>query len=979
MADKNDDLQQESLQLDAAMMQQSAKDQEAALSAELDTFEEFLVRGENEVTGVELAPEFNGETITNPINKSPLSTEDRFKLSFSDEKGKEQFLRDRYDDVEKTSDGWLVQEGGRWYRTDKKGLSKNAWDATSQFIASGATYAAAGLVGLAEAAPALATGGDVKTPTMNNMLKALQQDTLSKEVISDIADVSKEIGIGGASAGAALATGGASLVAQAGALMATGGAASIAASSFGKLQGTYQGDAGEQIGEAAVEAMLNVAGVMIPAGGSKVLSSVKNTRMADFMSGQLKRAQPFFKQAAKQAARSGSGALEVFADLVGAASKIDSAQAYRYMARPEAITGTLDRAIKVSAGQGDDAVQAVLERKMQQTTLGLAKRTRRALTNMYDDMAGRIVEAAPEGVILDGARPIKEVLDDFASKGLLNKTDEGYQIYSQSQLGMLAQNPKSELQSLLASDRDALNIFNEMASGLVGRSGQRASVGKAAVKTVLENEKNGIAMLENAYSRALNRGSSQFAQMIRPYQQSLRGNVTRQFESAIGGPQGKRIVEGIYDLRRSYATMAGSVENLLELNAKSGGLGRAATSQGVLAIADRESQALVSSMGKRAIKANSVGNAVQALQKYDRKLPQLMDNLFDQATAKSFVPKVRTQFVQFGPVAAISGGLLGASASQDGAGAAGGAVVGLGLLTAATSPRFFYQGLRALSKTQGAAGTAVKGVSQASANGMLAVRGLIGFMDDKARLDLFSTPGAMNALTQVALRAPMARAAMEEQLQSAAPEPQTGREVASTEDTISFDSDANGSTLGEISRQFEVGPQGGVATISSGKDDPGGKSYGQYQLASKIGTLKKYINSSSEFGGEFKGMELGSKEFDKKWREIATDPERAEQFAADQENFIVESHYKPALNKLAKAGIDVESMSLPVQQLLFSTSVQYGSVVSIFKRAHKEGMSERELINRVQDIKLTRFKSGSKLKKRIQQERKKLLEALAER
>lgn len=50
--------------------------------------------------------------------------------------------------------------------------------------------------------------------------------------------------------------------------------------------------------------------------------------------------------------------------------------------------------------------------------------------------------------------------------------------------------------------------------------------------------------------------------------------------------------------------------------------------------------------------------------------------------------------------------------------------------------------------------------------------------------------------------------------------------------------------MGQTSARYEssgIGP----GTISSGKGDAGGVSYGSYQLSSKKGTLKEYLDQSA--------------------------------------------------------------------------------------------------------------------------------------
>ena len=49
--------------------------------------------------------------------------------------------------------------------------------------------------------------------------------------------------------------------------------------------------------------------------------------------------------------------------------------------------------------------------------------------------------------------------------------------------------------------------------------------------------------------------------------------------------------------------------------------------------------------------------------------------------------------------------------------------------------------------------------------------------------------------------------------------------------------------LGQTSSKYEAGNRG-ISTISTGRGDHGGVSYGAYQLSSKMGTLQKFLRHS---------------------------------------------------------------------------------------------------------------------------------------
>ena len=135
--------------------------------------------------------------------------------------------------------------------------------------------------------------------------------------------------------------------------------------------------------------------------------------------------------------------------------------------------------------------------------------------------------------------------------------------------------------------------------------------------------------------------------------------------------------------------------------------------------------------------------------------------------------------------------------------------------------------------------------------------------------------------------------------------------------------------LGDISAYFESGnTERSVGTISYNKSDPGGKSYGKYQIATKTGTLKKYI-AWSIYNAEFQGVHPASSEFDAIWKRLAE--EHPIEFEQDQYNFIKTTHYNPVERAAKPMGFDTNNLG--VQEALFSIGVQHGGYKTILREA----------------------------------------------
>ena len=178
--------------------------------------------------------------------------------------------------------------------------------------------------------------------------------------------------------------------------------------------------------------------------------------------------------------------------------------------------------------------------------------------------------------------------------------------------------------------------------------------------------------------------------------------------------------------------------------------------------------------------------------------------------------------------------------------------------------------------------------------------------------------------------------------------------------------------IGVLSARFESGGDG-IAAI--GYDRNGGTSYGKYQIASRVGSMKNFLNfldstapDISERLRKAGPANTGSRRggMPTEWRKIAA--EQPERFEALQESFIHESHYKPALESIVqRTGLEMEKLSPAMSEVIWSTAVQHGpaGAARIFDRA--DDMSgkanqpdyERKLISNVYKLRAGQFGSSS--------------------
>lgn len=141
--------------------------------------------------------------------------------------------------------------------------------------------------------------------------------------------------------------------------------------------------------------------------------------------------------------------------------------------------------------------------------------------------------------------------------------------------------------------------------------------------------------------------------------------------------------------------------------------------------------------------------------------------------------------------------------------------------------------------------------------------------------------------------------------------------------------------LGKLSAKYESGPKGSAAI---GKDSQGGASYGKYQIATKTGTMDLFLTFCMDRFPEVTRVLLPVKKsmFDKNGEFARAWVKLAEQgiIQKPEHDFIQETHYDPAFNKLK---IQIQTMVVAyraLQEVLWSASVQHGSVVNIFTEAY---------------------------------------------
>ncbi|HKV35702.1 MAG TPA: LysM peptidoglycan-binding domain-containing protein [Pyrinomonadaceae bacterium] len=138
--------------------------------------------------------------------------------------------------------------------------------------------------------------------------------------------------------------------------------------------------------------------------------------------------------------------------------------------------------------------------------------------------------------------------------------------------------------------------------------------------------------------------------------------------------------------------------------------------------------------------------------------------------------------------------------------------------------------------------------------------------------------------------------------------------------------------LGILSAKYETGGRG-PGVVSTGVGDPGGVSYGSYQMASKMGVPQRFVcQQGFPWLQDFANLTAGSADFTACWKRIAA--AQTDAFQKAQHAFIKQSHYDLLAAKiLAENKLDVNTRSVALQNVVWSTAVQHGGATPIVGRA----------------------------------------------
>lgn len=165
-----------------------------------------------------------------------------------------------------------------------------------------------------------------------------------------------------------------------------------------------------------------------------------------------------------------------------------------------------------------------------------------------------------------------------------------------------------------------------------------------------------------------------------------------------------------------------------------------------------------------------------------------------------------------------------------------------------------------------------------------------------------------------------------------------------------------GMNFGELAKKYETSGKGpGFISTGMGGKDPGGVSYGSYQLESKQGTLQSYLKTGDDYTKQLSQYKVNSPEFQSKWKDLASSDPKG--FEESQRNYLMNKPggYNDAIGYASQLGWDTKNPAM--QNAIFSISNQSGGWKSgIFNKAGiSSGDDPKTQINKLYDARASYF------------------------
>lgn len=385
------------------------------------------VFSEADFAGGDILPSYaNGLSPETAINSSPISVEDRARLSVGNESGKIKFLRENYGAVTRSKSGdLLVQDktSKLWHQVDPSGLGDgNPWEKTKELVKD-----------VTELAP------------------------IAAKTVAQI----------GAAVGLASVTGGTSLLAQAGTSAAVGAALAAGETSLGRLVGTYEAQPEEQLKDIAIETLINFGGTYVAAGVKPGISMIAD--------GLRKGAKVI-----------GKAIPEAMKNVLGSLSGAGTRSVNTLIQNPDEVTAAM-KAAGLGAQNADDVVNNLVSDSVNKIAT-IARRLRGAMSNMYDSMAKQVIQNVDDGFKPGFSELQSKLESQLVSMGVGRINPNGaFQAYTQQELRQLAKETGQVSEFLM--DRGSREVIDDLVNELRVLGSIKEASGPAGAAQVIRLNK----------------------------------------------------------------------------------------------------------------------------------------------------------------------------------------------------------------------------------------------------------------------------------------------------------------------------------------------------------------------------------------------------------------------------------------------------------------------------------------------------------
>lgn len=452
----------------------------------------------------ELLPSYaDGSSPDKPINKSPLSDAERLMLAAGNEKGTLNYLKRTYGEAGKDAEGnFIVKQGDLWHRVDPNGLGdRDAWDVTNsvvtaamppplRMLARGITGAKptnkeelhevgrdiidnvfsgvkGGIIGARGGPGSAAVGFGV------GLLAPEAEKAISKMIEGNEQQVAIAAGV----LGAWPAWEGVKRLikekpALKGALTQTLALAGteFARTSLGRLVGTYEATAEEQLRDIGIESLLNLGGETVALGVKPTYQMLRNS---------------FVNMASKATNRNKSILAKTWAAQTGRPEEAFRAALDDHKAvLPEA-----DNALK-KLGPNIDPKEArgILQREQNALLAAVGNESDLAMKRDYNLDKSKIVAAIPDSASFSPKEAIKEVFEYLNTQGLGKVNEKGvFEPLTTKEMARMFSVDGKNVPKMLGGDTQA--TFNNIISVLNKYSQFESVKGKMGANKILEFRK----------------------------------------------------------------------------------------------------------------------------------------------------------------------------------------------------------------------------------------------------------------------------------------------------------------------------------------------------------------------------------------------------------------------------------------------------------------------------------------------------------